>query len=45
LLRLDAISLGIFPEQQKPAVITPSQKRVPKGEKLRKKKLEKEKIK
>jgi hypothetical protein len=36
LLRLDAISLGIFPEQQKPAVITPSQKRVPKGEKLRK---------
>jgi hypothetical protein len=36
LLRLDAISLGISPEQQGPAVITPSQKRVPKGEKIRK---------
>src|SRR5215208_4087368 len=36
LLRLDAISLGIFPEQQESAVITPSQKRVPRGEKLRK---------
>jgi hypothetical protein len=36
LLRLDAISLGIFPEQQGLAVITPSQKRVPRGEKIRK---------
>jgi hypothetical protein len=27
LLRLDAISLGIYPEQQKSAIITPSQKR------------------
>jgi hypothetical protein len=36
LLRLDAISLGIFPEQQEPAVITPSQKRVPQGKKIRK---------
>ena len=36
LLRLDAISLGIFPEQQGPAVITPSQKRVPRGAKGRK---------
>jgi hypothetical protein len=36
LLRLDAISLGISPEQQGPAVITPSQKRVPEGEKIRK---------
>ena len=36
LLRLDAISLGISPEQQESAVITPSQKRVPRGEKLRK---------
>jgi hypothetical protein len=36
LLRLDAISLGIFPEQHGSAVITPSQKRVPRGEKLRK---------
>jgi hypothetical protein len=34
LLRLDAISLGIFPEQQESAVITPSQKRVPRGENL-----------
>lgn len=36
LLRLDAISLGISPKQYKPAIITPSQKRVPPGEKLRK---------
>ena len=36
LLRLDAISLGIFPQQQESAVITPSQKRVPRGEKIRK---------
>ena len=33
LLRLDAISLGIFPEQQESAVITPSQTRVPEGKK------------
>ena len=36
LLRLDAISLGISPEQHDSAVITPSQKRVPSGEKIRK---------
>ena len=36
LLRLDAISLGISPEQQESAVITPSRKRVPKGKKIRK---------
>jgi hypothetical protein len=36
LLRLDAISLGIFPEQQGSSVIKPSQKRVPQGEKIRK---------
>jgi hypothetical protein len=36
LLRLDAISLGISPEQHKSAIITPSQKKVPPGEKLRK---------
>lgn len=36
LLRLDAISLGIFPQQQKYAVTTPSRKRVPEGEKIRK---------
>jgi hypothetical protein len=36
LLRLDAISLGMFPTQQESAVITPSQKRVPQGEKIRK---------
>lgn len=36
LLRLDAISLGVSPEQQGSAVITPSQKRVPEGEKVRK---------
>jgi hypothetical protein len=36
LLRLDAISRGIFPEQQKSSVITPSRKWVPEGEKIRK---------
>ena len=37
LLRLDAISLGLFPtQQQESAVITPSQKRVPQGKKIRK---------
>jgi hypothetical protein len=41
LFRLDAISLGIFPEQQESAVITSSQTRVPKGEKLRKRTIKK----
>lgn len=37
LLRLDAISLGLAPEQQtEPTVVTQSQKRVPHGEKIRK---------
>lgn len=36
LLRMDAVSLGLFPEQEGSSVVTPSQKRVPKGEKLRK---------
>jgi hypothetical protein len=36
LIRLDAISLGLAPEQTEQAVITPSQKRVPQGEKIRK---------
>jgi hypothetical protein len=36
LLRLDTISLGIFPEQQESAVITPSQTSVPEGKKIRK---------
>jgi hypothetical protein len=37
LLRLDAISLGLFPtQQQESAVITPSQKRVPQRKKIRK---------
>jgi hypothetical protein len=39
LLRLDAISLGVFPQQQESAVITPSQKRVPQGKKTRKEKI------
>jgi hypothetical protein len=37
LPRLDAVSLGLSQDQTEPAVITPSQKRVPQGEKLRKK--------
>jgi hypothetical protein len=36
LIRLDAISLGISPNQQSFAVLTPSQQRVPEGEKIRK---------
>src|ERR671918_486490 len=42
LIRLDAISLGIFPtQQQESAVITPSQKRVPQGKKIRKQMIKK----
>lgn len=37
LLRLDAVSLGLAPDQTGPAVMTPSRKRVPEGEKIRKK--------
>jgi hypothetical protein len=36
LLRLDATSLGLAPEQMESSVLTPSQKRVPQGEKIRK---------
>ena len=36
LIRLDSISLGLYPEQQQSSVIIPSQKRVPEGEKIRK---------
>ena len=36
LIRLDAISLGLAPNQQSSTVLTPSQQRVPKGEKIRK---------
>jgi hypothetical protein len=36
LIRLDAISLGLAPEQTEQAVVTPSQKRVPQGEKIHK---------
>jgi hypothetical protein len=36
LIRLDAICLGLAPEQTDQAVVTPSQKRVPQGEKIRK---------
>src|SRR5919109_1804633 len=36
LIRLDAISLGLAPEQMRSSVLTPSQKRVPQGEKIRK---------
>lgn len=36
-LRLDAVSLGLFPRQEASSVVTPSQRRVPKGAKIRKK--------
>ena len=42
---LDAISLGIYPEQQESAVITPSRKRVPEGQKLRKRTIRERKAK
>lgn len=45
LLRLDAISLGIFSEQQESAVITPSRTRVPEGKKLRKQTIKKREVK
>jgi hypothetical protein len=38
LIRLDAFSLGLYPDQQESSVIIPSQKRVPEGEKIRKEK-------
>jgi hypothetical protein len=36
IVRLDSLSLGLYPEQKQPAIIKPSQERVPEGEKLRK---------
>src|SRR5919109_580524 len=36
LLRLDATSLGLYPGQQESSVLTPSQQRVPEGERIRK---------
>jgi hypothetical protein len=36
IVRLDSISLGLYPDQKQPAIISPSQQRVPEGEKLRK---------
>jgi hypothetical protein len=41
LVRLDAISLGLTPEQTEQTVVTPSQRRVPRGEKIRKQKMRK----
>ena len=36
IVRFDAVSTGVSPNQQKPSTITPSQQRVPEGEKIRK---------
>src|ERR671933_2321343 len=36
IIRLDSISLGLYPEQKEPAIIKPSQECVPEGEKIRK---------
>jgi hypothetical protein len=36
IIRLDSISLGLYPEQKEPSIIKPSQERVPEGEKIRK---------
>jgi hypothetical protein len=45
LLRLDAVSLGLSPGQTEPAVITPSRRRVPEGEKIRKKAMREREVK
>ena len=39
LVRFDAISTGISPNQKKPSTHIPSQERVPEGEKIRKKEI------
>src|SRR5215212_4962055 len=36
IIRFDAVSTGVSTNQQKPSTITPSQERVPEGEKIRK---------
>jgi hypothetical protein len=36
IVKFDAISTGLSPNQQKPSTITPSQQRVPEGQKIRK---------
>jgi len=36
IIRFDAVSTGVSPNQQKPSTITPSQERLPEGEKIRK---------
>src|SRR5215211_6236872 len=36
IIRFDAVSSGVSPNQQKPSTIIPSQERVPEGEKIRK---------
>jgi hypothetical protein len=43
IVRFDAVSIGVSPNQQqkKPSTITPSQQRVPKGEKIRKEEMRK----
>ncbi|MFL6404237.1 MAG: hypothetical protein ACJ71M_12255, partial [Nitrososphaeraceae archaeon] len=41
IIRLDSISLGLYPDQKGPAIIKPSQERVPEGEKLRKEEMRK----
>jgi hypothetical protein len=45
LLRLDAICLGLSMDQRGPSVIVPSQKRVPKGKKIRKQTIRKKEAK
>ena len=41
IVRFDAVSSAISPNQQKPITITPSQERVPEGEKIRKEEMRK----
>jgi hypothetical protein len=36
IIRMDSISLGLYPNQNEPSIVKPSQERVPPGEKLRK---------
>jgi hypothetical protein len=41
MVRFDAVSIGVSPNQQKPSTITSSQQRVPEGEKIRKEEMKK----
>jgi hypothetical protein len=45
MLRLDAVALGLSMDQRGSSIVVPSQKRVPKGQKLRKQAIRRRKAK